>query len=195
MSPSAQRLQAYLHGRAVLMGIGNRWRGDDAAGPAVIARVGARTHARCIDAGDAPERHLGEAVEGNPETILLVDAVDFGGAPGEAALFTMDDLPKRPGTTHDTSLSLLIGYLRATSGAEVILLGIQPGTTDFGDPMCPAVDDAVRAIADMLVARLGEAPELAACGAQPGRDMRPHGRIDSAQRPAGKGAEEGGQSQ
>ena len=193
MSPIAQRLQACLQGTAVLMGIGNRWRGDDAAGPEVIARVAGRAEARCIDAGDAPERHLGEAVEGAPGSILLVDAVDFGGPPGEVALFGLEDLPARLGTTHDVPLSVLMEYLRAMSGADVLLLGIQPETTDFGRRMSAAVDDAVSVVTEMLLAQLGEGPTVGACACLAGGSLQPLNPVDSVCSIPHKGAAEGGQ--
>lgn len=143
--------------RAVLLGIGNRWRGDDAAGPAVIDRVSARAEARCIDAGNAPERHLGEATAGAPDAIVLLDAVDFGGAPGEVAVFSPEQLPDRLGTTHDVPLRTLMHYLRTVSGAQVALVGIQPAVTAFGAGLSPEVSDAVEAVANLLIRGCGGA--------------------------------------
>ena len=155
MSPGAERLKEFLTGRAVLLGIGNRWRGDDGAGPAVIDRVSGRVVGPCIDAGEAPERHLGEATVGAPEAIILIDAVDFGSAPGDIAVFGPEELPRRLGTTHDVPLKTLMQYLRATSGAEVALVGIQPGSTAFGEGLSAAVREAVEAVAGLLIVQLG----------------------------------------
>lgn len=154
MSPGAERLKEFLTGRAVLLGIGNRWRGDDGAGPAVIDRVRGRVASRCIDAGEAPERHLREATAGAPKAIILIDAVDFGGAPGDIAVFGLEDLPRRLGTTHDVPLKTLMQYLRATGGAEVALVGIQPGSTAFGERLSSAIREAVEAVAGLLIAQL-----------------------------------------
>ncbi len=162
----------------MLVGIGNRWRGDDGAGPAVIDRVRGQVSTRCIDAGEAPERHLGEATAGAPEAIVLLDAVDFGEAPGELAVFNLQDLPRRSGTTHDVPLRTLMHYLGAVSGADVLLVGIQPADTAFGSGLSAEVRAAVDAIADLLIGR--------------------YGRARAAQGPAGVAAhaadEEGGQS-
>ena len=193
MSPIAQRLQACLQGTAVLMGIGNRWRGDDAAGPEVIARLAGRAEALCIDAGDAPERHLGEALEARPDAILLVDAVDFGGSPGEVALFEPEDLPSRLGTTHDVPLSVLMRYLRAMVEADVLLLGIQPQTTDFGTRMSAAVDDAVGLVKDVLLVQLHEKRTADTCTCLSGGSLHPLNPVDSTCSIPHKGAAEGGQ--
>jgi hydrogenase maturation protease len=158
MSRAAEILEEHLTGRVALMGVGNRWRGDDAAGPAVIDRVSGRVEAVCIDAGEAPERHLGEVVAGGPERIVLIDAVDFGSAPGEVGVFRPEELPGRRESTHDVSMATLMRYLRAMSGAKVILVGIQPGRAGFGEPMSAAVEAGVVALAEALAARLGLRP-------------------------------------
>jgi hydrogenase 3 maturation protease len=153
MSRGAEILGKRLRRPVVVLGIGNRWRGDDAAGPCVVDRVAGRLEGRCIDAGEAPERHLGEATAGEPGTILVVDAVDFGGATGDLAVFEEKDLPERAGTTHDTPLGVLMRYAREESGAEVVLIGIQPGSVAFGARMSEAVREGVTAVADFLVVR------------------------------------------
>jgi hydrogenase maturation protease len=181
MQAAADMLDNCLDGDTVIVGIGHRWRGDDAAGPALIDRLSGRVSARCLDAGDAPERHLGAAA-GASDTILLVDAVDFGGAPGEVAVFAERDLPDRFGTTHDVPLRLLMGYLRAQSGAAVLLLGIQPADTAFGAPMSGPVRASVELVAEMLTARLSRAGQASTCPSQalrpalPGRPGRRGGR-------------------
>jgi len=179
MRLAAQRLEECLQRRPVLMGIGSRWQGDDAAGPAVIARVAGRIQATCIDAGDAPERHLGEARGAGSDTILLLDAVDFGGSPGEITILRAEELPARVGTTHNPSLGLLMRYLEAESGAQVLLLGIQPASIGFGKPISAPVLASVEALARMLEARLGATPEA--------NDMEP------AAGPRHAGNREGGQ--
>jgi len=151
----ADRLEQCLTLRPTLIGIGSRWHADDAAGPAVISRVSGCVAATCIDAGDAPERHLGEVIEGGPDAILLLDAVDFGGVPGEIAVFGVDELPGRLSTTHTSSLRLLMRYLRAESGCDVLLVGIQPASVAFGEPMSAAVTASVDALAGLLEAKLG----------------------------------------
>jgi len=159
MPLAMERLDECLRGRLALIGIGNRWRGDDAAGPSVIEQVAGRVKAICIEAAEAPERHLGEAIQAEPEAILLLDAVDFGGAPGAIAAFSAEDLPQRPGTTHDAPLALVMRFLESETGARVLLIGIQPACTDFGVPLSGPVEASVRLLSCVLTARLGRAQE------------------------------------
>lgn len=157
MQAAARMLDNCLNGDTVVVGIGNRWRGDDAAGPVLIDRLSGSISARCLDAGDAPERYLGAAAD-SASTILVIDAVDFGGAPGQLAVFAEPDLPDRFGTTHDVPLRALMSYLRRQSGATVLLLGIQPEHTAFGAPMSGEVRASVELVAQMLTARLARTP-------------------------------------
>jgi hydrogenase 3 maturation protease len=154
-SSGAESLTRFLERRPTLVGIGSRWRADDAAGPEIVSRVAGRIAAPCIDAGDAPERHLGEMMASGGKAILLLDAVDFGGAPGEMAVFTGEGLSQRSSTTHTSSLRLLMRYLEAESGADVLLVGIQPASVSFGRPMSAPVRAGVDALAGLIEAKLG----------------------------------------
>jgi hydrogenase 3 maturation protease len=75
-----------LSQKAVIVGIGNDMRGDDAFGPMVVERLRGRVRADLIDAGVSPENCLGKLSALKPRVVLLVDAVDFDGAPGDMAL-------------------------------------------------------------------------------------------------------------
>jgi hydrogenase 3 maturation protease len=152
-SLGAERLES-LRGAAVVMGIGNRWRGDDAAGPLVVEALAGRTPARCIDAGEAPERHLGEALAGSPASIVLVDAVDFGGHPGELAVFAPEEMKGRLAMPHRVPMGTMMSYMRAMSGANLLLLGIQPAQTEFGEPVSEPVRRAVGTAVELLASRL-----------------------------------------
>ena len=173
------RLEAHLVGRVCVVGIGNRLAGDDGAGSAVAerladglrsptarcaesdARVGllaGRVAGRVIDAGIAPENHLEPIVRSGADTILLFDAVDFGGEPGSVRLLDPRALAGGGLSTHALSLRLVCEYLCARSPARVVLLGIQPGQLRLGRALSDAVASAVEAVASRLVALLGAAP-------------------------------------
>lgn len=153
-----EELQGYLRGRVLLLAIGNTMRGDDGAGPRLLERLKAEAKGDLlgIDAGPAPERHFGEIEDLKPESIVLLDAVDWGGEPGEAAFFEEESLPSRACTTHDVSLKLVMRYLRLQTGARVGLLGIQPAQTALGAKMTPAVEKTARWLADCLLKELKE---------------------------------------
>lgn len=160
------RLRAALSGRVVIAGIGNRMRGDDGLGPALIDRLQGRVAAVLIDCAEVPERYLGAIAEQAPQSVLLIDAVDLGAAPGSVAVLGAGELPDRLSTTHNTSLGLLMHYLEAEAGAGVTLLAVQPAQLECDSPVSPQVEASVDALADLL-AEVMVAPAASAT-AEPG---------------------------
>ncbi len=147
----AVALAPLLRGRVCVLCVGNRDRGDDGAGPALAERLLARGATRCFDGGTAPENRLEAVVRERPDVVLLVDAAEYGGAPGEVRL--ADPADCAGGTsTHAPSLALAAAYLRARCGAEVRLLAIQAGTVAPGRTLSGPVRAAVDAWADRLAA-------------------------------------------
>lgn len=135
-------LDQVIHGRVVLVGIGNEQRGDDGAGPRVVrqleglvARNGtSATLVGALDAGVLPETNCGWIASHSPDVVLLVDAVHMEGAePGDVALLhagVPDDLPAWG--THRPPLALFMQQLGERTGAHVLLIGIQPERVDWG---------------------------------------------------------------
>lgn len=129
----------------VAVGIGNPYLRDDRAG-IVAARLLRRRGVRVVIAGVAPESVTAAVRSLSPDTILLVDAVWLGEAPGSYRLLTAADLAERPAySSHRSPLALLMRYLAAETGARVLLLGIQPADTGWGRRLTPLVRQGVRA--------------------------------------------------
>ena len=128
-----------MRGRVVYMGIGNILRGDDAIGPelvAVLNRMGMRT----VDAGSVPENYIGAVARMKPDTVIIIDAVHLDRRPGSTELLTRLDLGGGIGfTTHTLSPVLVMERLEEETGAEVLLLAIQPGSLEFGAPLSDEV--------------------------------------------------------
>jgi hydrogenase maturation protease len=138
----------------LVVGVGNVDRGDDGAGPAVVEGLAA-TGIKALDVGDAPERYLGPMAESGAQTVVFVDAVDFGGRPGEVVLLEEGEMPVRSCVTHRSSLGLVMRYLREQAGQRSLLIGIQPGSVDAGAELTPPVQAAVAGVAAALGEALG----------------------------------------
>ena len=110
-----------------------------------------RTGAALVDAGVAPENYLEKIAQRRPDTVVLVDAVDFGGQPGAVRIFRENDLVGTAVSTHASSLGLVAGYLKARGAGRVILIGIQPGTVGLGRALTPGVSSAVTTLAEELI--------------------------------------------
>jgi hydrogenase 3 maturation protease len=142
-------LRRRLHGRITIMGIGNPLLGDDGVGCAVLRRLqddlahmpasdGAAA-ITLVDAEEVPESHTGVVEAARPTVILLIDAADLGAAPGSLALVEGRRLDSQAAFTHRTPLGPLARYLEERTHAEVLLIGIQPGRLEWGEPLTPDV--------------------------------------------------------
>ncbi len=155
-----EKLRARLGDKVVVVGIGNPLRGDDSAGSCVAQRLAlANARASVIDAQEVPESYVGRIIAARPDTVVLVDAVDIGGRPGDAAIIESDQIERYDPTTHRVPLGLVMRYLRCETGADTFLIGIQPSRVALGLPMSREVEESV-----VLLARLLERT-LAAKGA------------------------------
>ena len=140
--------------RVCVIGIGNQLRGDDGAGPHVIDRRDRDAAGIWIDGGTAPENFLEPIVQANVELVLIVDAVDFGGFPGEWRLLEVDELEVFVISSHCGSLGMFRDYLEARAGVVVKVVGIQPGRlrvgTRLSDPVAKSTSDLAGRLSQLL---------------------------------------------
>ena len=146
----AASLGTILKGRVCLVGVGNRQRGDDGAGSWFIERVQGRLPWPCVDAGVAPENRLEEVVRAGPDTILLVDALNFGAPPGACCLLESRGLQAGDLSTHAPSLALAAVYWQARLPVRIFVLGIQPASTGWRAALSPAVERALELLVKAL---------------------------------------------
>lgn len=145
-----RELAAFLHGRVCIVGVGNRGRGDDGAGPCVIDACAQTANGAWVDAGMTLENHLGQIAESKPESVLIIDAVAFGGFAGECRLLNASALDPVVLSTHAGSLGLLSEYLAGRTGAQVSVLAIQPESINSREGLSDSVAQTVRELAWML---------------------------------------------
>lgn len=154
MRTLSEQLPAILHGRVCIVGVGSDLRGDDGAGPELIRLIGGRVSAECFDVGVAPENYLEKIVSVAPDTVLIVDAADFDGAPGEAMIFSAEDAKSGGLSTHALSLDMVCTYLSVRRPMTVWVLGIQPAAVGLCAGLSAEVAATVGEIADCLAAML-----------------------------------------
>ncbi len=121
----------------VLMGIGNELRGDDGIG-VYVARNFKKEGWEVIVAGQVPEDFTGEIKRLKPEKLVLVDAALMGIEPGEIRIVPVEKIPNVAFSTHGMPLSFFISYLKDFVG-EIVLIGIQPGSMEFGESISKEV--------------------------------------------------------
>jgi len=130
----------------VVLAVGNRLRGDDAVGPRIADGIRATDELRVFDAGLSPENYLGPVMAAGPDAVLIVDACDFGGVPGEYRLCGREELALLSAgsvSTHTLPLSLVVAMLEQQLSARIEFLAIQPGTLAFDAPLSEPVAAAL----------------------------------------------------
>ena len=133
----------------VLFGLGNVIRSDDGLGIHAFQRL--RNHPRVpADVALYDGGTLGlelACYASQASRILLLDAVETGERPGTLIEMANSDLWGLPGgkSVHQLGLADLLSTLSLVSETpkEIMLMGIQPGTTDWGTTLSPAVEAAM----------------------------------------------------
>jgi len=102
-----------------------------------------------------PENLTGEIRAYGPSHVVIADAADLGQEPGTVEVVP-PDAPTLGTTasTHSLPLEVLANYLRTSVGCDVVILGIQPASLEYGRPPCLAVRLAARRAAEALLAAL-----------------------------------------
>jgi hydrogenase maturation protease len=131
-----------------VLGLGNLMRTDDAVGMQTVCAI--RDHGRLpkdiqIVEGGTLGLDLLDKIYGTTH-LLALDAVDIGAVPGTLVRFERDELAGLPiaKSVHLLGFSDLIDVLRLMDAApaEIVLLGVQPESTDWGTVLTPPVDAA-----------------------------------------------------
>ncbi|MBW7885998.1 MAG: hydrogenase maturation protease [Caldilineaceae bacterium] len=141
----------------VVIGIGNAWRGDDAAGLLVAHALAARRmrHVR-IEERTSIGPELIDAWRG-ADAVILVDAVVSGAAPGTVHRIDAhrDELPVglTIGSTHAFDLTAIIDLARALDNlpGQLLIFGIETSSFEPGQAVSPEVLHSLALCTDAIV--------------------------------------------
>lgn len=149
----------------VVIGVGNRWRRDDAAGLEVVAALRDRADDSVVlvESDGEPTRLL-DAFALAPR-VIMTDAVVTGGEPGTVHRFTDEQLPDGMGIGQSSHLvqlyeTIALGKLLDKLPNGLVLIGIEAIDFDNGEGMTPAVAAGVTAATETILAEIGALPEL-----------------------------------
>jgi hydrogenase maturation protease len=144
----------------VVLGLGNTLHSDDGVGPQAIERM--RSEARVpedvalIEGGTLGLELL--TYIWDCSYLLVLDAVDVGQPPGTLVRMSSQELQTLPGkgSVHQLGVADLLVALRvlARRPPTVVLLGVQPATSDWGTELSPAVEAAMGSLVEAAVAEL-----------------------------------------
>ena len=160
--PPASSVNSVVQGKTsmLVVGVGSRYRGDDAAGLAVAALVRER-------APDGIEvlTHEGEGVGlmerlAECDTAILIDAMLSGAEPGAVRRFDANAIPLPARafrhSTHAIGLADAIELGRALGKLphRIIVYGIEAKESRQGNGLSPEVEDSVNRVAGQVLAEL-----------------------------------------
>jgi len=138
-----RELKEFINKNTVIMGIGSELKSDDRVGVYIadsLSRIGCY---HVIVAGPTPEHWMGYIANKDYGRVLIVDAVIFGGKPGEIRIFGIDEISEKFGLTHSSSLHLFCDFLAKEGSVESVrVLAIEPETLELGTELTPLVGEA-----------------------------------------------------
>jgi hydrogenase maturation protease len=144
----------------LVLGLGNLLHSDDGLGVHALQRLQKDPR---IDSsimlldGGTQGLNLISHISGFPR-LLVIDAVDVGEAPGTLVRFegkALDGLPGKS-TVHQLGFADLMIAMRLLdeSPEEVVVLGVQPVSTEWGAELTQPVQNALPAVLDAVIAQL-----------------------------------------
>ncbi len=139
-----------MNKNALLLGVGNRARGDDGVGTYLVRRLKKRVRIPLIDAGDVPENSIREIEASGANLVLIVDAADFGASPGEITLVDLENIKDFGVSTHTANLPVLFKIIPKKIRPEVLLVAIQPGHTSTGKGLSEAVRESLDGLENLF---------------------------------------------
>jgi hydrogenase maturation protease len=135
--------------RIAVLGLGNLMRSDDALGMLAIQRLRADPRfpkSVTLIEGGTLGLDLLYPLEGITR-LLALDAIDAGAKPGALLRYAGEGIAELPvsKSVHLLGFSDLIGAMRLAGNAfeEVVVLGLQPQSTEWGTELSPKVEDAM----------------------------------------------------
>lgn len=150
-------LKPSINGITLIITIGNTLRCDDGVGPYIADNVNlSGKHIVVLNAGDKPERIIDKAIEYNPEKTVIIDAGDFGGAPGDIKNIDKEQINNIIFSTHTFPLSVIAKIVEEETKKKVYFIGIQSEKTGFGEGLSRRVKETADKVIDFLNC-LGEA--------------------------------------
>ena len=119
--------------RLVIVGIGNEFFGDDAAGIYVIRELkrlfSDSKHILLIEASVSPENFTGPVRKFNPDWVWIIDAAEMNLNPGEVEILNLEQIGGVSAFSHRMPLTLFAKYIFETTNAEISFIGVQPEAT------------------------------------------------------------------
>ena len=126
-------------------------KGDDGAGPLVCQKLKEeKIRVDVLDAGTVPENYIQKIIKKAPQNLLIIDAIDYGQAPGTIKIFKPEELSSHVISTHSLSPRLFVDMICQNINVNVYFIGIQPAQMQLGQPVSEQVKLAIEQLTETL---------------------------------------------
>ncbi len=143
----------------LIIGIGNRLRGDDGAGVILAEELAAGGYSPTLIVHGTPENYLRKIAEMSETLRLWVDVINWNASPGEFRVFTLEDIGQYAVSTHNFSPVVLVEYLNSMKAVPDVFLGIQPRSLSLGSELSGPVARTVRHLTDYFLKKIKQSDE------------------------------------
>jgi len=138
--------------KIAVLGVGSVLRNDDAAGLLVADELKKikNPKLKVFLGSTAPENLTGEIIKYKPTHIVIVDSVDMDQKPGSILLIEPQVVDGVSFSTHMLPVKMIVDYFLESLKCEVIIIGIQPKSLEFGGTVSDEVKKSAKQIADTI---------------------------------------------
>jgi len=136
--------------KIAVIALGNTLRKDDAVGIVLRKKLGKRIE--IIDGGTGALKLID--VLSRYDRIILLDAIDFGGAPGDLKIFDLEDVDgENLFSTHSFDIKKLVELSKILydKPREVVIVGIQPKDMSYGLDLSQEIRNKMDKISEKMI--------------------------------------------
>ena len=134
--------------RLLFIGVGNVLKSDDGVGVIISKQIIETAEIWALTVEVSIENYIGKINTMNPGAIVILDCMELGSSPGTYRILRLHDVEDITFNTHNISLGRLGDFFQYPT----YILGIQPGTIEFGDELSPPV----KKIADQIIREINQ---------------------------------------
>jgi hydrogenase 3 maturation protease len=138
--------------KVAVLGIGSHLRADDAVGMLIALelkkyiKVNKKRNCLKVFLGEtAPENLTGQIKKFKPTHLIIIDAVDFHLPTGALRVVNICTEAGASFSTHRVPVGIFRDYLYKSIGCETILIGMQPGSTEFCGRLSAGIPESLQA--------------------------------------------------
>ena len=136
--------------KIAVIALGNTLRKDDAVGIVLRKRLGKMIE--IIDGGTGALKLID--VLPRYDRIIFLDAIDFGGAPGDLEIFDLEDVDgENLFSTHSFDIKKLVelSKILCDKPREVVIVGIQPKDMSYGLDLSQEIRNKLDKISEKMI--------------------------------------------